>query len=200
MEKMQKRAEQKTKTLERVLKKPKKAVIMLELPTNSYFDTNANSIKTLVKNGFEGVFISSQRPFKNVFALFKEKGIDTSKLLVVDTISACAGVLEKNSSCISISKTITVDEIVRAIYTAISKLNGKKIFIFIDSLTTMALYLPLSEILRFCEFLMETVAKQNGKKIVLVFNVAKEFAQKKFIQDIALHVDEKIIVEDGETK
>ncbi|MBU0635943.1 hypothetical protein KKE06_02875 [Candidatus Micrarchaeota archaeon] len=192
---MQKNVEKKTNTLDGILKEPKNAVIMVELPTNSYFNTNANNIKTLLRNGFEGVYISSQRPFKNVFTLFKEKKIDLAKLFVVDAVSACEGVPEKHQRCISISKTLNVDEIVRAIYTALSKLKGKKTFIFIDSLTTMALYLPLSEVMRFCDFLTQTVNKQNGKRVVLVFNVAKELAQKKFIQDIALHVDEIVVVE-----
>jgi KaiC/GvpD/RAD55 family RecA-like ATPase len=195
MGKMQKGVEKKTKTLDRILKEPKKAVIMVELPTNAYFDTNANNIKTMVQKGFEGVYISSQRPFRNVFSLLKAKGVDTSKLWVVDAISACEGAPEKNQRCISISKIINVDETVRAIYTMLSKLTGKKIFIFIDSLTTMALYMQLSEIMRFCEFLMDTVAKQDGKRVILVFNVAKELAQKEFIQDIALRVDETIIIE-----
>lgn len=194
MEKIKKQDEKKTNNLDSIIKNPKKAVIMLELPTDAYFGINAKNIKTLVQNGFEGVYISSQRPFKNLSILFKEKGIDSNKLWVIDAISACEGVMEKNQKCISISKTMNVDETVRAIYTILSKLKGKKIFIFIDSLTTMALYMKLSEIMRFCEFLMKTVAKQKEKRIVLVFNVAKELAQKKFIQDIALHVDEIIVL------
>jgi archaellum biogenesis ATPase FlaH len=195
MEKTPKRPQKQTVTLESALKDPKKAVIMLESPTNAYFDANANNVKTLIQNGFEGVYISSQRPFKNVFSLFEEKGIDTSKVLIIDTISACEGASGKKTDCIPISEKKMVDETVRAIYTELSKLKSRKVFIFIDSLTTMALYQPLSEVMRFCEFLMGTVTKQDAKRAVLVFGVAKELAQKKFIQDIALRVDETILQE-----
>jgi hypothetical protein len=74
-------------------------------------------------------------------------------------------------------------------------LKSKKRFVFIDSLTTITLYKPLSETMRFSEFLVRTVRKDEAENITLIFNVAKDLAQKRFIRDVAFHVDQVISVE-----
>ena len=72
-------------------------------------------------------------------------------------------------------------------------MKGKK-FIFIDSITTFALYKPISESLRFSEFLISQV---KGKKdIILILNVAKDLSQKKFIRDVVMRADKTIEIKD----
>ena len=170
-------------------------VIIVELPAEAYFETNIHSIKSLLKAGFDGVYLSFQRPFGNVSASFKDNNIALNRIMIVDAVSACAGAVPKDtkdSRCVSVSQELSIDEIVRAIYTSLEKLKAKKKFVFLDSLTTLALYKPLSEVMRFSEFLMETAKEEPGTIILL--NVAKDLRQKKFIQDIALKVDEIVAV------
>ena len=170
------------------------AVIMIEVPAETYFEANSDSLKLLTDKGYEGVYISFQRPFGNVDLLLKQQKVNTNKLLFIDAATALAEEKqEKNQRCVHISQEIDIDELVRAVYTSIEKLKSKNRFIFIDSLTTIALYKPLSEVIRFCEFLMRTVKEQeSGEQDILILNVARDLAQKKFIKDIALHVDEVI--------
>ena len=169
------------------------AVIMMELPAESYLEANLVSVELLTRLGFEGVYVSFHRPFNNIFSLLKARGINVNKLLFIDVATAFAEEKqEKNPRCIHISPSIDIDELVRTIYTSISKLKSKKRFVFIDSMTTITLYKPLSETMRFSEFLFRTVKKHEVEDVVLIFNVAKGLAQKKFIKDIALHVDEVI--------
>ena len=185
--------EGKIETLKETIKKYENgAVIMIELPTESYFEASSSSIKALMNEGFEGVYISFQRPFKNVFSLFFDKGINVDGLLFIDATTAPDERILEDSKCIHISEKIDIDELVRAIYTSLPKLKSKKKFIFIDSLTTIALYKPLSETMRFSEFLIRTVRKNETENMILIFNVAKDLVQEKFIKDIALHVDDVI--------
>ena len=184
-------------SVERAVKKYKAGVvIMMELPAEQYFETSVASIKMLTKMGFDGVYVSFQRPFRNIDQLMSKQGVNTKGLLFIDVATA----LSKENQvidprCIHISPAIDIDELVRAIYTSIPKLKNKKTFVFIDSLTTISLYKPLSEVMRFSEFLTRIVRKPEAKQVVLIFNVAKDLTQKKFIKDIALHVDEVIRVE-----
>jgi len=179
--------------IEAIKKHENRAVIMMELPTDSYFETNIKSVLFLTKQGYDGIYISFQRPFKNITSLLEQNGIDTNKLYFIDVATAFAKESqEKNTKCLHISSTIDVDELVRAIYTSLEKLRGKKSFVFMDSLTTITLYKPLSEIMRLSEFLIRTVRDHEPHNIILILNVAKDLAQKKFIQDIAFHVDEVI--------
>ncbi len=170
----------------------KSKTIMLELPEESYFEQNYRTIKELQKQGYQGVYVSFHRPFGSISSLLKNQGIDLKKIIFIDVAAALTKESQdKNERCIHISKDIDVDELVKAIYTSLDKIKGKK-FIFIDSLTTLTLYKPLSETLRFSEFLMRTV--ENEKDVKLIFNVAKNLAQKKFIQDVALKIDSVIKV------
>lgn len=171
------------------------AVIMMELPTDNYFELNTESVMSLTSINYNGIYISFQRPFKNITSLLKQKGIDMNKLLFIDVATAFAEeVQEKNPMCFHVSSTIDVDELVRAIYTLLTKLKSGKCFIFMDSLTTITLYKPLSEIMRLSEFLIRTVKDHKTHNVILILNVAKDLTQKKFIKDIAFHVDEVISV------
>ena len=172
-----------------------RAVVMIEQSAEGYFEHNMETIRILLENGFEGVYISFQRPFTNVYTLFEQQNIDTTKLLFIDAAAALSGEIQGDDDrCIHISEDIEIDELVRAIYTSIPRLQSKKNFIFIDSLTTIALYKPLSETMRFSEFLVSLVKKEENNQISLIFNVAKDLSQKKFIQEVAFRVDEVISV------
>jgi len=41
------------------------------------------------------------------------------------------------------------------------------------------------------------VRKENEENVILIFNVAKDLTQKKFIKDIAFHVDQVICVDNN---
>jgi len=167
------------------------AVVMMEVPTDAYFDANVETLRYLTENGFEGIYISFQRPDSNVVEILGQKGIDLSKIVIIDAASSCAGAPD-SPPCVPVSKEMEIDELVRAIYTSLEKLHGRKKFIFIDSLTTIALYKPLSEIMRFSQFLIGTVKRREVQDVFVVFNVARDLRQKPFIRDVALHVDEVV--------
>ena len=54
---------------------------MMELPTDSYFESNISSIKLLASKGFGGVYISFQRPYKNISSLMKQEGINMNNII-----------------------------------------------------------------------------------------------------------------------
>jgi len=165
---------------------------MFEVPGEKYFDVNVETLKVLVNNkGYSGIYISLHRPFQNLLALLKAKGVNVNKLFFIDAASAQAEEKGKETgNCICISNKVDVDELTRAIYRMLPKIKGKNRFLFLDSITTLALYQPLSESLRFAEFLSRTVNK--GELDGVLVNVASDLAQKKFIKDIMLHVDKVI--------
>ena len=170
-------------------------IIMRELPTDEYFEETSNAIKKLTEQGYEGVYLSFQRPFSNISDSFQNKGIDMDKMLVIDAASAlcCAEDIKvSDPHCVPIEQKTNVDELVKAIYSSLPKLHGKKHFVFIDSLTTITLYKPLSETIRFSDFLVKTVRKSEDIELTLIFNVSKDLSQKDFIRDVAFKVDEVV--------
>jgi len=179
-------------TLVEILKGKKGTSLTLELDADSYLETNIKTIKLLEKNSMSGVYVSIQRPGGNISSLLKDRGVDLKKIIFVDVATAAAKEIPVPSQCcVHISPELDIDELCRAIYTSLEKLKGKR-FIFIDSLTTLALYKPISETLRFSDFLMNLV--KGNKDLIVIFNVAKDLAQKKFIRDVIAHADKTIEV------
>lgn len=179
--------------LNEILKTRKGMSILLELDAESYLETIIKTIKKLQKKGLSGVYVSIQRPFKNISSLLKKQGIGINKIIFIDVASAASKETQgkKCKENVRISPKLDIDELTSAISTSLNQIKGKK-FILIDSLTTFALHKPISETLRFSEFLMRQV--KDRKDIVLILNAAKDLSQKKFIRDVVAHADRTIEV------
>lgn len=182
--------------LNEILKTGKGKSLLLKLGAESYLEANIKTIQVLQKNGLSGVYVSIQRPFKNISSLLQKQSVNLNRLIFIDVASAVSKeIQEKCWGCVHISPKLDVDELVKAINASLEALEKKgknKSFIFIDSLTTFALHQPISEILRFSEFLMRMAESEKGP--VLIFNVAKDLSNRKYIQDAVAHADKVIEV------
>ena len=180
--------------LKKVGEEPKNgSVILLRTPAEEYFDSNMESVKFFLDNGFEGVYMSFQRPFKNLSSFFERQGVNMNKLFVIDGATAFSGeTQEKNPRCVHISPDFEIEDMIKKVCSSLSKLNSEKRFVFIDSLTTLALYEPMSETMRFPENMIRIARKKEFGDVTVVFNVAEDLTQKRYIQNIAVYADEHI--------
>jgi KaiC/GvpD/RAD55 family RecA-like ATPase len=171
----------------------KRSVILLEVPADDYATANASSVEFLLDNGFEGVYISFQRPFKNIYSMFNRFDINLDKLFVIDSATVFTGMpLETNPRCINIPLNFEIEGIVQAIFDSLVKLNSKKRFVFVDSLSTMALHKTMSETMRFSESLITKLKNKKFEDVKLLFNVAEDLTQKRYIENITVYSDEYI--------
>jgi hypothetical protein len=174
------------------------AVIMVELPTDTYFAVNAASLKFLISRGFQGVYLSFQRPFSNVASLFSEYGIDDGKLLVIDGATSLSGEPQgQHKGCVYFSAAADIDALTQMIYVALQGLKGKKKFVFIDSLTTLALYRSFDETIKFAHVLAKIIRRKEFAHGTLLFNVAADLSEQGVVQDVACFVDQVINVADA---
>lgn len=169
-------------------------VIMTELPSENYFDISSSCVKKIVDDGYEGIYISFQRPFVSLKRSLLRRGVNIDKLLFVDVASSLALEAQKpDPKVVHIGEDIDINELVRIIYSALPRIPGPDKFIYIDSLSTITLHKPLSETLRFSEFLIRTTQKTaSDESVFLIFNVSSDLSQRKFIKDVALRVNEVI--------
>lgn len=173
----------------------KGTIIMYELPTDTYLESKTKSIKQLIKEGYNGVYISFQRPYENLIEIFKKEKISTKSIKFIDIASSVTNLnISDRDDCVHVSTKFPIDELTRAIYLLLQKTTGKKKFVFIDSMTTITLYKPLSETMRFFEFLIRTVHNYDNS-IKIIFNVPSDLSQKKFIKEVAAKVDTVIQVQ-----
>lgn len=169
------------------------STIMLELPIENYFTANTTSVKFLLEQGFEGVYVSFQRPYENIACLLKEQGIDTDSLVIIDCTTKDSGeICKEKSGCVNISASIDVDEFKKIILNSLKSLKSKNRFVLIDSLTTLALYKSTSDITKLSGEIMDIIKNDDFGNVVVLFNVAKDLSKKKYIRDITTNVDKVI--------
>jgi len=169
------------------------SVILLEIPAERYIETNIWSVKSMINNGFEGIYLSFQRPYNNLSSMLKNNGINLNKLFIIDCATSFSGEkTDKNLRETGISQNFEVEDIINAIHVNLSKLNIENKFVFIDSLTTLALYESFFDTSRFTELLIKSIKKNELERIALVFNIAKDLPQKKLVEDFMVDTDNYI--------
>ena len=178
---------------ERLKDLDKDAVVIVESPVENYLQANISSVKSMLDNGFEGVYLSFQRPFKNISGLFEKEGIDLGRLFVIDFATAFSNSdQEINSRCVNVDLDIKVGDMVNTICSSLEKLSQDKRFVFVDSLSTLALHEEFSETMRFPEYLINTIRKNKTNDVTFVFNVAKDLAKRRYIENISVYANEHI--------
>jgi len=167
--------------------------VLLESPFQSYFDYNVESIDYLLNEGFQGIYVSFQRPFNNVADNFNRKGIDLNKILIIDGATAFASEKQKeNPRCVNISSDMEIDELVNVINESLQKLEGCKKFVFVDSLSTIALYKSFPEALKLPKNLLETLKESSCENVTLFFNIAEELSKDFLVESMSSYSNEFI--------
>ena len=151
----------------------KGGLFVFRLPTESYCELNVHSVKYLLDHGCKGVYVSFQRPLKNVSSLFEQFGINKKDVIILDMTRA-----SKNA-----------EEIWGKIRRSLNKFDCKKKFVFIDSITTMDLVKPDFWTDSFSEFLMNITNKKEFDNVILLVNVAKDLINKKIVKNVSSAAD-----------
>ena len=171
----------------------KESVILIETPAENYLEANISSIKTMIDKGYKGIYISFQRPFKNINNIFERENIDVDNLYIVDCATGFSkSDQEKNPRCININPNTKVDEMVYIILKSLKKLGMSKRFVFIDSLTTFSIHETFTEILRFPELLINTIKRENIDDVKFVFNIAKHLTGRRYVENLSMYANDYI--------
>ena len=169
------------------------SIVVIHTPVENYLDTNISSVKSMVDNGYEGIYLSFQRPFKNISLIFEKNEIDLEKIFVVDCASVFSNLnQELNLHNVNVYSCFDIDNIVEKICKSLGFLKSNKKFVFVDSLSTLALHKSFSETLRFSELMITKVRRNKSDNVTFIFNVAKELDKKRYLQGINIYADEHI--------
>ncbi len=177
---------------EEIGKQKENFVAIFEVPEENYLNVNLETIKVLVAElGYSGLYITIQRPHTNLIKQLEKREVDTGSIYFIDAASSAAEETDKPvENCTYVPKDLNIDELTRATYKMLPKIQGTRKFLFLDSITTLMLYQPLSETLRFAEFLTRTLRKTDLTAIIM--NVGTELSKQKFIKDIVFQCDKVI--------
>jgi len=169
------------------------SIVVIQTPAENYLETNISSVKSMVDNGYEGIYLSFQRPFKNISSIFEKNEIDLEKIFVVDCASVFSDLNhELNLHNVNVDSSFDIDNIVEKICKSLGFLKSNKKFVFVDSLSTLALHKSYTETLRFSELMINKVRRNKSDDVTFIFNVAKELDKKRYLQGINVYADEHI--------
>ena len=155
-------------------KNEEKNLFLLKHSSEMYSESNAISLKILLNKGYKGVFISFQRPLKNLYNWFEKNGLDKNKMVILDY---------------SDSKDYKANELYKDITKKIGKISGEKKFVFIDSLNTMALCNSDVWVDDFTDRLVDNRSAKAFQNTVFIINVAKELSRKNIVKNFVSYAD-----------
>lgn len=184
-------------TYNRIIKKIRNgalnSIFIFKIPAETYFKTNLESLRVLLNDNFDGIYLSFQRPYDNLVQEFNKKNIDINKLWIIDYISPINNdMIENKTRCIQIPKNSDIKYIIKLVNNCIPKLESEKKFVFIDSLSTMALHENSYNSLFFPEILINKTRENSSDDILFIFNIAEELSRKKYMKNINKYADEHI--------
>ena len=127
--------------LKKISNKTMNSIFIFKIPVENYFETNLESVRILLNDNYEGVYLSFQRPYDNLVQEFCKKNIDLNKLWIIDYISPVNHeIIENKNRCIQIPKNSNIEYIIKSVNDCIPKLVSEKKFVFIDSVTIILIY------------------------------------------------------------
>ncbi|MCK4348055.1 MAG: hypothetical protein KAW47_05500, partial [Thermoplasmatales archaeon] len=120
---------------------PEGWIVLIETSVEKILDASLSTMKFLIgEKNYIGIVLSASRPHKNLVNLYKQKGIDTEKILFLDCISKSQSMdLEETGNVLYLESASDLTNISLAIKGSMEKIKGKR-FVFVDSITSMLIH------------------------------------------------------------
>jgi KaiC/GvpD/RAD55 family RecA-like ATPase len=169
-------------------------ITLLNAPLDRYMDVNAEAIRVLIEDmGFQGIYITVNKPYDELVKEFTQRKLNVSRLRFVDAVSQMYGRNSKDTpSCIYVNGPLSITAIVEAVRKFIPSMKKPKakVFVFIDSITTVLLYNHLPRTVRFSKFLTQDLRKTQVNGIMV--SVAAGMTSERLIEEVKQFCDEVI--------
>jgi hypothetical protein len=120
---------------------PEGWIVMLETIPESMLDLSLLIIKYLLDNkDYFGIIVSTSRPQKNLFQLYKQKNININRLFILDCVSKSQTLnLEDSGNVLYLESVSDLTNISLAITEIMEQVQENK-FVFFDSVNTMLIH------------------------------------------------------------
>lgn len=165
-----------------------KSILLAIADARDYTKKNMELLKQLVsRKDHNAIYFCLSLPHTSVALEFEKNGIDISKLFFIDAFQSTSAE-DKIENCVVIGSPRDLTGLGIGLVTAIKKTEGKKRFLFMDELSTLALYNKPEIVERFMHFLVSTI-KIHGIAGVII-TLKKD--RPDIINTISQYVDEVI--------
>jgi hypothetical protein len=181
-----------SKRIEKLLDDNK--IVLFIVSIKKYPSFALSMIKHLNKKGWAGIYVGVVKPYADVAALFKKNGIDVEKIYFIDCISKSVA-FDKMVETARVSYLMPGDltGLGIAVDEGINHLTQEsdKVFVFVDTLSTLLIYSSAQTLAKFSHFLTGRLRLKNLRGVILTLE--KE-AEKSFLASISSFCDAVIEV------
>ncbi len=153
-----------------------------------YQQTNIDLVKYLTGvDGTPGVYVTLNKPFSTMEALFKKNNVDTEMIIFIDAVTrTTGGSTEKTNKCLFIGSPENLSDISLAMDQAVRAIPGEKKFLFFDSLSTLLIYNKPATVAKFIHFLSGKMRMWRVKGIII--SLEKE-SDKELLSELSQFCD-----------
>lgn len=157
------------KEFEKKLGSLKEYIALATVSASSYDKTNMKLIKHLTsEEKTPGVYITLNKPYTTLSALFKKNKIDERMVIFVDAVTKLSGMeIKKTKGCLFVGSPEKLSDISIAMDQAVRAVPTKQKFVFFDSLSTLLLYNNAETVARFIHFLAGKMRAWKVKGIII---------------------------------
>ena len=146
---------------------PKDSIILIETTPEKIFSLGLEVVKHFSKISDSGIIVTTNRPYSNLVGLFTKNGVDLEKMFFLDCISKSHNADFKSNKVTFIDNISALTDISVSINQRIHETNGKKKFVFFDSIPNMVIHNNPHVFASFIHSVL-TMMRLNGVRGVLV--------------------------------
>lgn len=174
--------------LEKNLSGVQQYVALATVDASKYQETNIEFISYLTTvSNTPGVYVTLNKPFATLDALFKKAGINTDMVIFIDAVTRTSGgAIEKTSKCLFIGSPENLSDISLAMDQAVRAIPGEQRFLFFDSLSTLLIYNKATTVAKFVHFLSGKMRVWGVKGIIITLE--KE-SDKELLSELSQFCD-----------
>jgi len=119
---------------------PDDYIILIETTADKSFELTMAALKILTEKNDNCMIISANRPYTNLMTNYERNKIDTKKIFILDLISKNQNADIEAENVMFMNNASSLTDISLSVNDYIKKINGNKMFIFFDSITTMLIH------------------------------------------------------------
>jgi hypothetical protein len=162
-------------------------IVFLETGVENSLEVNVESVKLFLKRGLQGIILSASRPYSNLLEIYKENGIETEKIIVLDGVSK-GQKTDGNKNVIFLDGLDDLTNISIVLSDTYKQLPNKSFF-FLDSVTSMLIY---NNPMVFAKFIHSLLVKMRiNNEGGILFSLEEE-TEKRVRAEIAQLCDKVI--------
>lgn len=147
----------------------KPGVVLALTSAKNYNEANIELLRYMIHKKKEpGVYITLNKPYKNVKNILEEENIDTRMIIFIDAITKPSGGDAVNTGeCFYLDDLKNLSDMALVIDEALLTIPFDKKFLFFDTLSTLVLYNNTGSVAQFIHFLSGKIRRWNLDAIFL---------------------------------